>query len=215
MEKTGSDPSLSGIPTVVRRAAALPDRLGARLCGSAGVQCGGFVFEGARALDRLEPCGASVSSAQGGGQLALCDSAWGAGQEFGFQSVGAGAKAFARGLGYKRMVISRCSWRPTLSRNVLPPLRTVRPIGYTWARPVVAVAKIERIERTNRSKTFISTRWCPTAKSVCARSRVRRAARPQPCTKPAQAPARLGRTGVWPCAAARPAPSRAAVVRGA
>ena len=31
--------------------------------------------------------------------FALCDCAWGAGQEFGFQSVGAGAETLARGLG--------------------------------------------------------------------------------------------------------------------
>src|SRR3989442_13805748 len=98
MEKTGSDTSLSGIPTIVRRASALPDCLRARLCGSAGVQCGRFVFEGARALDRLESPSASVSSAQGGGQLALCDCTWGAGEEFGFQSFGAGAKTLATGL---------------------------------------------------------------------------------------------------------------------
>ena len=37
MEEAGSDASLSGIPAVVRRAAALSDCLRARLCGSAGL----------------------------------------------------------------------------------------------------------------------------------------------------------------------------------
>ena len=46
--------------------------------------------------------------------------------------------------------------------------------------------RVRTIERINRSRTFISTRWCPTVRSDCARSRVRRVVRPQCCTKPAK-----------------------------
>src|SRR6266511_1724902 len=69
------------------------------MAGSVGLQCSGFAFEGARALDWLESCCASVSSAQGGGQLAVCHCARDTGEEFGFQDVGTGAKTFATRLG--------------------------------------------------------------------------------------------------------------------
>src|SRR5215213_3820262 len=79
------------------------------MVGSVGLQCGGLLFESARSLDWLESPGPSVSSAQGGCQLAFCHCAQRAGKKPRFQSFGAGAKTLAPGLaqayGYKPLLL--------------------------------------------------------------------------------------------------------------